>query len=170
MEQWREVLGFPDYHVSDLARVMRVGRAKGARAGRYLLAAKSKNGYMTVHLNAGNKSSTQYVHRLVAAAFVGDPAGMDVCHIDGSRDNNRASNLRIDTRKGNMVDQLSHGTRLRGEAHHLSKYTDAQMTEAFRRLDAGESRALIAAELGINAATLKEAYAGRMPRWAKVPA
>jgi hypothetical protein len=47
-----------------------------------------------------------YIHRLVVEAFIGPiPRGMDVCHADGNRQNNRLENLRIDTRSGNLADR-----------------------------------------------------------------
>ena len=43
-----------------------------------------------------------YVHRIVAALFIGDITGMSVDHIDGNQANNDVSNLRIVTQSENM--------------------------------------------------------------------
>jgi hypothetical protein len=45
------------------------------------------------------------------AAHVGPrPDGMQVCHNNGLRTDNRLSNLRYDTASGNMRDRILHGT------------------------------------------------------------
>jgi len=114
-EIWKPIPGFPGYEVSNEGRV-RSYRARGGggnsqawhissspqrilRAGRY-------DGYPFVHLmDQQGKKRTFKVHKLVMLAFVGPaPEGMEVCHNDGSRDNNRLENLRYDTRKGNAAD------------------------------------------------------------------
>jgi len=47
----------------------------------------------------------QLVHRLVLEAFVGPcPDGMEACHLDSDKTNNRVSNLRWDTHLENMRD------------------------------------------------------------------
>lgn len=50
-----------------------------------------------------------YVHDMVLAAFVGPkPAGLEVCHWNGIRGDNRLDNLRYDTRKANAQDRERH--------------------------------------------------------------
>ncbi|QDP50744.1 MAG: hypothetical protein Unbinned1322contig1001_20 [Prokaryotic dsDNA virus sp.] len=60
-------------------------------------------GYLQVRLTVNGQKKLFYVHRLVAEAFSLDwnPA-LQVDHIDGSRDNNRAANLRMVTNQQNM--------------------------------------------------------------------
>jgi len=85
------------YCVSDLGRVKRID------TGRLLTLTPRKNGYVSVSLSiAVGIKKRFYVHRLVAAAFVGDlSAGMQVNHIDFQRNNNAACNLEIVTCKEN---------------------------------------------------------------------
>lgn len=62
-------------------------------------------GDRTGHLRVTVNGRQRYVHRLVAEAFLGPPArGMEVCHNDGDPSNNRAANLRWDTRSANVLD------------------------------------------------------------------
>lgn len=65
--------------------------------------------YLSVGL--GRNNSTR-VHRIVAEAFLGPPPfpAAEVCHGDGNRHNNCASNLRWDTRSNNHRDKVKHGT------------------------------------------------------------
>ena len=50
-----------------------------------------------------------YIHRSVALAFLGEtPDGMEVCHNNGIKSDNRLENLRFDTRSKNMLDVIRH--------------------------------------------------------------
>lgn len=75
------------------------------------LTTRDHNGYRSVNLCKKYKGRQAFVHRLVLEAFVGPcPAGMEVLHINGVRDDNRLENLRYGTRSENMRDALRHGT------------------------------------------------------------
>lgn len=68
-------------------------------------------GYAKVRLWVNGRRLTCSVHRLVCAAFHGKPAaGLDACHNDGDRLNNRADNLRWGSRSENNLDAVAHGT------------------------------------------------------------
>lgn len=120
-EQWRPVASCPGYEVSDLGRVRSIdrvvvdsrGRSRPLK-GRILVASVDKQtGYKAVALHWGRLGSQRRaaVHRLVALAFVeGAADGLFVCHNDGTRTNNVATNLRWDTPSENNRDQLRHGT------------------------------------------------------------
>jgi len=85
-ETWRPVDGFPAYEVSSEGRVR--------RAGRILKQTPSSNGYLRVFLCVHSKYSTRYTHRLVLAAFIGQPQpGMQGNHRNGRKDDNRLENL-----------------------------------------------------------------------------
>jgi hypothetical protein len=65
------------------------------------------------------------VHRLVLLVFVGPcPDGMECCHWDDDRSNNRLSNLRWDTRKANRSDGIRNGKQPRGVRHGMAKITE----------------------------------------------
>lgn len=70
------------------------GRVWSVRNKMFLKQRKRSDGYMQVTLCEGGKRRQEYVHRLVAAAFVANPDGMNVVnHMDENRSNNAASNL-----------------------------------------------------------------------------
>jgi hypothetical protein len=98
------------------------GRIRKQRPNRF--------GYMSVDLSKGGTLRTFHTHRLVVSAFIGAiPQGMDVCHNDGDPANNRLSNLRVDTRSGNVADMEKHGTKLRGEDASGAKLTEQDVRD-----------------------------------------
>jgi hypothetical protein len=114
-EEWRQVVGWPAYEVSDLGRVRSLPRiaCDGRRWKGKVLRATTNNGkaHPTVALSNG-KVKYFYVHHLVLAAFVGPcPEGSEACHNDGVKDNNRRGNLRWGSRSSNAIDTLRHGQR-----------------------------------------------------------
>lgn len=96
-----------------LPRVTR-GRNGSERTAPGKLLAKRVNprsGYVQYVLSVRGKVTYEYAHSLVLEAFVSPrPSGMDSCHWNGVRDDNRLENLRWDTRTGNFADKIRHGT------------------------------------------------------------
>lgn len=73
---------------------------------------------------------TRTVHVLVLTAFVGPvPAGMEGCHIDGNRANNRRDNLKWGTHRENVADQIRHGTLASGSRHWNAKMDEAAVRD-----------------------------------------
>jgi hypothetical protein len=90
------------------------------------------SGYLGLSVSRNGTSKRKQVAHLVAEAFIGPrPVGLDVCHNDGNRTNNRRSNLRYDTKSENSRDALRHGTHRGlqnvGEQHPLAKLSDADV-------------------------------------------
>lgn len=117
-ERWLPVVGWEGlYEVSDHGRVRSLPwtkiRSNGAMftlRGRVLKASPSSSGYPRVTLHKNGRMTYKHVHTLVMASFVGpQPENTDVCHSDGNPTNNRLSNLRFDTRVGNMRDAITQG-------------------------------------------------------------
>lgn len=112
-EQWRPVPGYEGYYeVSDQGRVRSLDRlivyVNGDRhytKGKLKSVSDNGNGYLSVSLSRNNSDVRRYVHRLVLEAFVGPaPEGMEACHGNAKRHDNRLSNLRWDTRVENCKD------------------------------------------------------------------
>ncbi len=103
-ETWVDV---PEYE--GLYRVSDMGRVKGQR-GRIMKPAVAGLGYLAVTLCRDKAQQREYVHRLVLKAFVGPPPpGMEACHANSIRTDNRLSNLRWDTRQENIRDIVRAG-------------------------------------------------------------
>lgn len=127
-ECWLPVTGYEgSYEVSDQGRVrslprtvQRLGHENSTLSvrGKYLRRTPRPDGYLQVALARGATSHKSWlVHRLVLVTFVGPcPHGMESCHNNGTRSDNRLINLRWDTMSGNMFDKKRHGT-----DHQLNK-------------------------------------------------
>lgn len=86
--------------IDDQYLISRTGVVKDTN-GRIIGQWKNDQGYMLVRLSSPRR--VERVHRLVAAAFVKNPRGLDtVNHIDCNRSNNDASNLEWCTQAENL--------------------------------------------------------------------
>ncbi len=103
-EQWRAVPGWDElYYASDLGRISsrRVVLKPWVSCGGYKIVAFSRGGVVTKFP----------VHRLVLLTFAGpNPEGTEACHNNGDRTDNRATNLRWDSRSANRLDAVAHNT------------------------------------------------------------
>lgn len=87
LELWKTIDEFPNYEVSNLGNVRR--KSSNMKGG------KIPSGHLTVALSKkGSKPSSQYMHRLVAMAFIDNPDNKPlVNHINGNPSDNRLENL-----------------------------------------------------------------------------
>lgn len=94
-EKWAEIPNAPGYRVSNLGRV---------RGKHHLLRpAPDTIGHLQVILMVNGKRMCQRVHRLVAQAFIPNPQNLPVVnHIDGDKNNNKATNLEWCTQEHNV--------------------------------------------------------------------
>lgn len=121
-EEWRPVVGFPDYRVSSEGRVVSLRKWRGQAGPRLLRTHPNGFGYPVVQLygcdGTHRNRVARLVHTLVATAFLGPrPEGMEVCHFDGDPANPRLSNLRYDTPVANARDKVRHGTHPGQQTH-----------------------------------------------------
>ena len=105
-ETWKLIPDIPGYLVSDMGNVRTLKRNNDR-----LLTTQRVHGYLRASLWKDGEETRRRVHQLVMLAFVGPvPEGMEVRHLDGSRDNNRLENLAYGTPKENSADRVLHGT------------------------------------------------------------
>ncbi len=103
-EEWRQVVGFPQYEVSSLGRVRR-----GERIRKLHTSKAFTSGYPSVTLCTSGKLRTFKVHRLVAAAFIGPALGLEVNHKNFDKADNRPANLEYVTRLENATHAALNG-------------------------------------------------------------
>lgn len=92
-EHWKPVKGFDGYEISSLGRV----KSSLNKTARTLSLKNSKGDYIRVFLTRytpERKRVSHLLHRLVYENFIGEiPAGFEVHHIDGNKQNNAVTNL-----------------------------------------------------------------------------
>ena len=111
-EEWRPVVGFEGYEVSNLGSVRSWRTRRASDRGRVLVGKFDRDGYHEVCLSQGARGEFwRKVHHLVLEAFVGPrPDGFEACHANGNASDNSAWNLRWDTCEANHLDKVRHGT------------------------------------------------------------
>jgi hypothetical protein len=173
MTEWRNVVGFDGYMVSDDGQVMSIARyikSDRHRSGRQLIRQRilksfgDGHGYQTVQLTGQKKRK---VHQLVADAFLGPcPPGHEVRHLDGDRSHNVKGNLAHGTRAQNVADAIEHGTFTRGEKNGVAKLLNSQVSAIKKRLLNGASTGLLAKEFGVSPQAISSIRSGR--NWAHI--
>ena len=131
MESWRSIRDYDGlYEVSDLGRVRSLDRVVVSSAGwstfkkgTVLKPIDNGHGYKHISLWKHGSVRREYIHRLVAIAFLGDPPSPEyqVAHGDGVRGNNALVNLRWATPEENASDRVLHGTDRTGVQKDICK-------------------------------------------------
>jgi hypothetical protein len=172
-EEWRSVMQWPGYDVSDWGRFRTywIGGGPGSGRGARKIGAIPKivggnpthDGHRTVSLTRPSTRERLVigVHILVLETFVGPcPDGMQACHWDGNSANNRLGNLRWGTLSDNTQDRLRHGT------HNWVKLQIDDIPEIWRRLVAGHTATAIARDHKVSRTTITLIKLGR--NWSHV--
>lgn len=158
-EEWRRIEEFKGmYEVSNLGRVRSYVRSK---IPRLLKPYTDPRGYQQIVFTIARKSTTRWLHRLVAHAFIPNPDSRpEVNHKDANKQNNAASNLEWVTSRENTI----HGYRfgvikppcLRGEQGNHSRLTEADVLE-IRRIYTPRviSQSMLAARFGVTKTTIR---------------
>lgn len=165
-ERWLTISFAPDYAVSDHGRVKRIAAEPAHRSGRLLKPKIRTDGYPEVTLYVKGAPLFFRVHQLVCRIFHGErPKGKDeVGHIDGSRSNAHADNLRWVTKEENYADRNEHGTHNDGERNGAAKL-DILKLQAVHILSERMPSRKVAAVLGMSKSQIGnilrgEAWAG----------
>lgn len=120
-EEWRPVLGYEGfYEVSDDGRVRsldrttvtKIGTSMSFKGRQMTATVRKQSGYHVVALNAHGRERQRKIHQLVCEAFHGSRPSSEyqVRHLNGNKDDNRASNLAWGTASENTQDSIRHGT------------------------------------------------------------
>lgn len=109
LEEWRKIIEFPNYEVSNLGRVR--------RSKKVLKPMSHSNGYQYVDLSNGAHNQ-RAVHRLVLQTFFGE-SSLPSDHLNGNKADNRLVNLEYVTVSENRRRAQKLGL-------HPTKYQKAQ--------------------------------------------
>ena len=168
IEEWRNVVDYPGYQVSNLGRVKSF---KQSKAGVIMKQAvkkdhkRNKPEYLRVSLRDDlGVAKNKRVHRLVLEAFVG-PAPSEKhmgAHIDGNSRNNWQLNLKWATQVENEADKEIHGTKLIGTDVGNAKLHPAAVRRIKRVKSWNSSLKLkFMADLGVSRSTINDVLKGR---------
>lgn len=93
-EIWKDIKGYEGlYQISNLGRVKSLGN-EYRKKEKYLKLQYSRDGYQRLGLRKSGVAKCEYIHRLVAIAFIPNPLNKpQVNHIDGNKQNNKVNNL-----------------------------------------------------------------------------
>ncbi len=152
--EWEPVPGYEGlYDVSDAGEIRRRGSVQCRTLSEH------RDGYKKVLLHKRGRMKTFSVHRLVASAFVANPGRHpQVNHIDGDKQNNRASNLEWCSAQTNVRHAVATGLfGSMGERHHLAKL-DRHAAEFVRLARSfGYSLKFLAGYFGVSVSTISSA-------------
>lgn len=115
-ERWLPIPGYVGYYeASDLGRIRSMGRRDrfGVIWGEpFILKPQLRrdNKYWIVDLYRDSKRSPRKIHLIIAEVFLGErPPGMEVCHRNDDKSDNRAANLYHGTHAQNALDTVRNG-------------------------------------------------------------
>ena len=166
-EIWKPIPEYPGYDVSDHGQVRsyykrvkndgRGGAWKIADTPQRIMAGGSDGRYLYQFIkHESGEFRNVKTHVLIMLAFVGEcPDGLEVCHNDNIKYNNRLDNLRYDTHANNMLD-AAHAGGTGGR-----KLTNDQALKARQRYRDGESRDALEKELGVSRKNLSNCLRGK---------
>lgn len=165
-EEWRSIVGFPDYQISDLGRVRRITSRTCAKAGT-ILKTPLRNGYPCVDLCNEKGRRTFHIHTIVARAFLPEIPGKEVTnHINADRTDNRLVNLERCSQSENVLHAYRMGLRnCNGEGNGHAKLTWGAVEE-IRRIASRPNRpsyAAIGKHFGVTDSTIRGIVSGK--RW-----
>lgn len=153
-ERWAAVRGYEGiYEASTWGRIKILVKRQNIRFGSMLAQNPSTDGYLLVRLNRNDgagRPATRPVSRLVYEAFHGPIAeGIQIDHVNGTKIDNRLSNLEAVTCNENIRRSIDRGGR-RGERNGSARLTEEQVESIRARAASGERFGAIARELDVS--------------------
>lgn len=139
-EVWKNVVGYNGlYQVSNFGRVRRSSPGPRTYIGKILRPATSKKGYHNVHLHKNKKGKSFKVSRLVAQAFIPNPANKpQVNHKNGIKNDDRSCNLEWVTNKENCIHRGKVLGLNKGELNPNAKLKEKEVVKIKKMLKAGK--------------------------------
>lgn len=169
MEEWRDIQGFEGlYQVSNYGRVRAIDRFVNARyggtqfrRGQIIKGVPMPNGYLCVGLWKNGKSKPQYIHRLVASAFIINPNNYgEVNHKDEDKRNNHSVNLEwcdhlYNLNYGTVAKRISKTHLSLKKGKRIAQYKEGELISVY---DSAEEACK---QTGIDASAIRKVCLGR---------
>lgn len=171
--EFRDIQGFPGYKIGNDGTVWtckkRGGRKQWFMSDEWTIMELrlTSRGYLRVGLRQNGKCHWITVASLVLEAFVGPrPEGHVVRHFpDGTRTNNRLSNLQWSTQSENLADRQVHGTESTGMRNGKSKLKDDDIRNIRRLAGQGVPFTEIPKQLSLDVTPENVGYIVRGVTW-----
>lgn len=164
IETWKVIPGFDGtYFASNTGKVKSIDRSyiskdnkRCFRKGSILKPTRDRGGYLYVTLCFSGGKKTMKLHRLIALSFCkGFEEGLNVHHINGIRDDNRAENLQWVTKADNNRERYERGFyNAIGSKAHASKLKEEYINIIFSLYNSGVSQPVIAKAFNVTQATI----------------
>lgn len=168
IELWKTVATYPHsiwYEVSSEGRVRRRGGLDCAGRNRQARMCKihCTGQYMQVSLSSERERSYPLVHRLVAEAFIPNPANLpQVHHRNFDKSDNRLVNLEWVSARKNHDLSVSDCPKWYGENHYKARLTIEDVKAIRRRRANGDKIRTLADEFGVRNAAISAIVARRI--------
>jgi len=175
MENWKPIKGFEGlYDISDFGNIRGYRKAINGKQMLFttpqqpITPCNDKNGYKIVRLWKDKKPYSKRVHRLALETFIGEcPNGMECCHKDNNKENNKLHNLTWDTHRNNQVrDGGGRSIIGKGEDNPMAKLSLLQVVKIKELAKKGLKRQSISHILNIKIDTVGRIIRGE--RWGHV--
>lgn len=122
--------------------------------------------YMVVQVKMNDYDSHKAIriHRLVASMFIKEiKKGEEVDHIDGNRENNSLSNLRIVSRKENATNAKQRGAFDKGQNSFKGKISKEILMEILKMIKNKEKNSVIARKFNVDSSNISNIKTGKWP-------
>lgn len=155
-EEWKEIVFDDKISEKEKFKISNYGRILNCKGEKEFLVTKSYiNGYQNLPLKQkhNGKSTSRYVHKLVAQHFLDQGDGIYVIHLNYDKTDNRVVNLKWATKREKEIHQFSNPEYKNTTRRPYSKLTEAKVKLIKRKINDPNRRTrlkMIAKQFGIS--------------------